>query len=222
MPRIARRIQGGLVYHVINRGNGGAAVFLSDTDYAEFLRLLRESQDRIPIELFAWCLMPNHFHMVVRPEGDDDLGRWMQRLTTTHVRRHHKRHGTFGSIWQGRYKAFPVQNDAHLLTVLRYVERNPVRANHVDRAQDWRWSSAASRLGAGLPDMPGLAAPPVPLPPDWAAYVDEALTPAEIAAVRTSVNRERPFGAEGWVETTAARLGLAGTLRPRGRPRKST
>lgn len=151
-----------------------------------------------------------------------DLGRWMQRVFTTHVRRHHRRHGTFGAVWQGRYKAFPVQDDSHLLTVMRYVERNPVRANLAAHAADWRWSSLAYRSAAATTaaadGTPALELPPVDLPRDWTGFVDRPLTSAELEAVRVSVNRERPYGSASWVAATAARLGLESSLRRRGRP----
>ena len=95
----------------------------------------------MPVDLLGYCLMPNHFHLVLRPHEDGDLGRWMQWLLTTHARRYHRHYGTTGHVWQGRFKAFPVQDDDHLVTVLRYVERNALRAELVSRAEDWKWSS---------------------------------------------------------------------------------
>ena len=96
---------------------------------------------RLPVDLLGYCLMPNHFHLVLRPHHDGDLGRWMQWLLTAHVRRYHRHYVTTGHVWQGRFKAFPVEDDDHLVTVLRYVERNPLRAELVSRAEDWKWSS---------------------------------------------------------------------------------
>ena len=152
---------GGLCYHVINRGNGRARVFHNEADYREFLKLLTSASDRLPLRLLAYCLMPNHVHLVLWPHEDGDLSRWMQWLMTTHVRRHHRRHGTDGHLWQGRFKAFPIQRDEHLLAVLRYVERNPLRAGPVERTEDWPWSS----LGAADPaPVPPLHRGPVPQP----------------------------------------------------------
>ena len=219
MPRTARAAVGGLCYHVLNRGNGRATLFHDPSDYQAFVALLNKARERLPMRLLAYCLMPNHFHLVLWPHADGDLGRWMQWLLTSHVRRHHRRHGTQGHLWQGRFKAFPVQGDAHLLTVLRYVERNPLRAGLVDRAADWPWSSASAHRR----DWPhaALDAAPLPRPKGWRAWVDAPQTPAELAALRQSVQRGRPWGNAEWVETTAARLGLNASLRPRGRPRKT-
>jgi putative transposase len=218
MPRTARASVGGLCYHVINRGNARTVVFRDSSDYEAFVRLIRVASSRLPLDMLSACLMPNHIHLVLRPRGNGDLGRWMQWLLTAHVRRHHRRYGSSGHVWQGRFKAFPIQQDAHLLQVMRYVERNALRANLVGRAEDWQWGSLAWRL-AGYPGS-FLTSPPVPLPHDWLDRVNAPESSAEVAALRHSVNRGAPFGNADWIEATAACLGLESSLRPRGRPRK--
>jgi putative transposase len=219
MPRTRRLAVGGVCYHVLCRGNARQTVFPGERDYEEFIRLLAEHVEAGGMRLLAWCLMPNHVHLALWPREEGELGRFMQRLLTAHVRRHHKRHGGSGHLWQGRYKAFPVQEDRHLLTVLRYVERNPVRAGLAASATDWRWSSHRARLG--LAGGPALAASPTPLPDGWGGFVDAAQTAAELEQLRLSANRGRPFGEAAWAAQTAARLGLEGAFRPRGRPRKA-
>ncbi len=221
MPRTARASVGGLCYHVLNRGNGQAEVFHKQDDYAAFLKLLAQASERVPMRLLAYCLMPNHFHLVVWTLEDGDLGRWMQWLMTSHVRRYHRHYRTSGHVWQGRFKAFPIEESEHLLTVLRYVERNPVRAKKlgVAKAQDWPWSS----IGSPPSDVerPPLDPGPVPRDSNWLSWVNAPLTAAERAALRESVQRGRPFGEPSWQAATAERLGLEASLRPRGRPRKS-
>ena len=219
MPRTARASVGGLCYHVINRGNAREPVFHDSSDYQTFARLIGEACTRLPLDVLAACLMPNHFHLVLQPYGDGDLGRWMQWLLTSHVRRYHRRYGSSGHVWQGRFKAFPIQHDGHLLQVMRYVERNALRANLVVRAEDWRWGSLAWR-DAGDP-LPILAVPPMPLPDNWLIRVNVPESAVELTALRHSVNRGTPFGDTVWVEETAANLGLESSLRSRGRPRKS-
>lgn len=209
-----------MVYHVLNRGNGRAEVFHKQDDYAAFLKLLQEASERLPMRLLAYCLMPNHFHLVVWPRRDGDLSRWMQWLLTSHVRRHHRHYQTSGHVWQGRYKAFPIQDDEHLLTVMRYVERNPVRAKTIPirKAQRWPWSSIGM-----LPknvDRPQLDPGPMRRRRNWLRWVNQPQTEAELRAMRESVNRDRPFGSQLWQKRTAKRLGLEHSLRPRGRPRK--
>src|SRR5438132_4001899 len=118
MPRPRRTTPAGYCYHVLSRGNGRQAVFHKEADYAAFVRLFDEAQKRCAMRVLAYCLMPNHFHLVLWPQRDNDLSRWMQWLLTTHVRRYHEHYHTSGHIWQGRFKAFPIQEDEHLLTVL--------------------------------------------------------------------------------------------------------
>jgi putative transposase len=207
---------GQICYHVINRGNRRETVFHDPDEFREFDALLERTQRACPTRIVAYCLMPNHFHMVMWPRADGEMGRFLQILTTTHVRRYHGRHGTSGRVWQERYKSFPIQRDDHLLRVLRYVERNPVRAGLVGRAAEWRWSSV-QWWRAGV--WPQYADPgPVARPVDWEALLDEPERPAEVEAIRSHVDRGRPFGDEGWTERTAHTLGLEKTLRPRGRP----
>ena len=209
-----------MCYHVINRGNGRDEVFHKAGDYAAFLKLLDEASKRVPMRLLAYCLMPNHFHLVVWTHEDRDLGRWMQWLMTSHVRRYHRHYNSSGHVWQGRFKAFPIEDDDHLLTVLRYVERNPVRAKTIPvrKAQRWPWSSIGE-----LPndvERPVLDLGPVARPKDWLQWVNEPQTEAELKALHESINRGRPFGSDSWQRRTAKRLELESSLRARGRPRK--
>ncbi len=218
MPRTARASVGNLCYHVLNRGNGRQRVFQRDADYAAFLELIAAASERLPLRVVGLCLMPNHFHLLLWPHEDGDLSRWMQWLLTSHVRQYHRQHGTCGHVWQGRFKAFPIAQDDHFLTVLRYVERNPRRAGLVRRAEGWAWSSLALRAARSKL----LAELPVELPRNWAARVNAAETAAELAAVREGVNRGAPFGAATWRTRIAAALGLEASLHPRGRPRKGS
>ena len=218
MPRTARASAGGYCYHVINRGNARQDVFHQPEDFAAFARLLGEASERLPMRLVGWCLMTNHFHLVLWPRHDGDLSRWMQWLLTAHVRRYHTHYQSSGHVWQGRFKAFPIEQDEHLALVLRYVERNPVRAGLVARAEKWGWSSLSAVTG---PDHPPLHAGPVPRGRNWRNWVNQNETEAELAALRQSIVRGAPFGGERWQKRTAKALGLESSLQPRGRPRKS-
>ena len=218
MPRTARAALGNWCYHVLNRGNARAEVFHKEDDYAAFAALFEPACERLRMRILGYCLMPNHFHLVLWPHGDGDLGRWMQWLMTAHVRRYHRHYGSSGHVWQGRFKAFPIQQDEHFLTVLRYAERNPLRARLVKRAEDWTWSSLRGRAAGGS-DL--LSPSPVPLPSQWTKLVNQPQTEAEVAAVRESIRRGKPYGSERWTNLAATKLGLQSTLRPRGRPRKA-
>ena len=221
MPRIARIAPGGIIQHVLNRGNGRMKLFHKPADYDAFVNLLADTAEKVPgVRLLGYCLMPNHWHLILRPSGRGELSAYMRWLSNTHVRRWRQHWHSVGQghVYQGRFKSFPVQDDAHYHTLLRYVEANPLRAGLVRRAERWRWSS----LGApNAPDgRPLLADGPLPRPVDWVAIVNEALDPAPLAAARESVKRGRPFGEPAWVKRTADRLGLGFTLRGRGRPRR--
>lgn len=218
MPRTARASVGGYCYHIINRGNGRAEVFHTEGDYQAFVTLLRQASERIPMRLLAYCLMPNHFHLALWPQCDGDLSTWMQWLLTAHVRRYHRWHESSGHVWQGRFKAFPIQHDAHLLTVLRYIEQNPVRAQLAARVEDWRWSSAW-QWGDPVPG-PRIDPGPVTRPEPWLLWVNGPVEETEMQRIRQSVNRGAPFGSESWMTQTAALLGLEASLRPIGRPQK--
>lgn len=218
MPRTARTISAGICYHVLNRGNARATVFRDSTDFQTFLKLADRSRARTSLAVHAYCLMPNHFHFVVQPHADDDVARWMHWLTTTYAHHQRRRYSSIGHIWQGRFKAFPVQSDRHLLALMRYVERNALRAGLVSRSEHWQWGSLSQRLTGK--SMLQVHTAPVTLPSNWVEIVNETGSAAELEAIRRSVDRGTPYGEEAWSQAVAAQLGLGFTLRPRGRPVK--
>ncbi|MBN8280040.1 MAG: transposase [Gammaproteobacteria bacterium] len=220
MSRTARHIVPGLCYHVLNRGNNRATVFHDPADFEDFIALARDAQDRQPLPILAACLMPNHFHLVVRPGAGTDVSTWLHWLLTSHAFRRHRRHGSSGRVWTGRFKSFPIQDDRHLVTVLRYVERNALRAGLVPTAEEWRWGSLNWRERGRLPLV--LAQPPSPLPSNWRDFVNEPQTPQEIAEIRRCVTRGVPFGEATWSRATARLLGIPDGSGRRGRPPRST
>jgi putative transposase len=165
--------------------------------------------------------MPNPWHLVRWPERDGDLSEFLRWLTVTPTQRGHAHHHTAGTgpLYQGRFKSFPLQEDEHLLAVVRSVERNPLRAGLLGRAASWRWSSLGHRVKGSAARLRD--AGPVPLPEGWPELVQQPPTEAELAAVRQSVVRGTPFGEQGWQRRTATALGLESTLRPVSRPRKA-
>jgi putative transposase len=164
--------------------------------------------------------MPNHVHLVVRPNGSDDIARWTQWLFSTHARHYHAKHQTTGHVWQGRFKSFLIQDDHYLLTVLRYVERNALSAKLVNSAEDWAWGSLNWRRRSTSPME--LTSPPLALPKWWTDFVNQPQTAAEVEAIRTSLHRQRPFGDPVWVKRKACEYGLEQSLINVGRPRKRT
>lgn len=192
MPRSARKVDDDGIYHLLNRGNGQQRVFQKDGDYLAFLQLLGQMKVQFNIGLYAYCLMPNHFHLLVKVPKGENLSRGMQWFTTTHVRRYHQHYRSSGHLWQGRYKSFVIEDDDHFITVARYVEGNPVRAGLVGSAADWGWSSHRGRCGMETDTLIDLL--PVPIVGNWTEYVDTPLTGRELAKARKKVERQTADG----------------------------
>ncbi len=222
MGRPKRTADGGLVYHVLNRANARTTILEFEEDYEAFERVLEEAVGRSGTRLLAYCVMPNHWHLVVWPREDAELSRFTGWLTLTHTQRWHAHRGTTGSghVYQGRFKSFPVQDDDHFYTACRYVERNALRANLVRRAEDWRWCSLYRWKYGTAKEKALLTTWPLPRRPGWIEHVNAVQTEAELEALHHCLKRGRPFGDATWRDRMALRLGLESTLRSRGRPRK--
>jgi putative transposase len=206
----------------MNRASGKRRIFEHDRDYLAFERVLAEMQDRMAMRILAWCVMPNHWHLLLWPRADGDLSKYMRLVTLTHTQRRHAHRGSAGTghLYQGRFKSFVVQDDGHFLRVSRYVEANAFRGHLVERAQDWRWGSL-SHFVQGMADQPPRLEPwPVPRPDNWLEHVNRPADDTELKELRRCARRGRPYGDEAWVATVADQLGLKSTLRPRGRPPK--
>lgn len=210
---------GGFVYHVLNRGARRGRLLDTAADYDAFVRILREALALRPIRLLNFCAMPNHFHLVLWPETDQQMPAFMHWFTATHGIRWRIASNTVGegAVYQGRYKAIPVQTDNHFLTVARYVERNPVRAHLVAHAEEWRWSSLWHR-DVAKDDFP-LATWPIAKPPDWLLSMRVAQSRGEVAAIRRSVNRGCPLGNPGWQDQMAEFFAIPKASTVRGRPK---
>jgi putative transposase len=208
------------VYHVINRANGKRRIFEGDRDYLAFERVLAEMQERVSMRILAWCVMPNHWHLLLWPRQDGDLSNYLRLVTLTHTQRRHASRGSAGTghLYQGRFKSFVVQDDAHFLTVSRYVEANALRGKLVERAEDWRWGSLWRQVRGKIDQPPCVEPWPVVRPRDWLAYVNQPAQAGEVDTLRKCAQRGSPYGNEAWVGNVADQLGLRCTLRPRGRP----
>lgn len=210
---------------MLNRANGRLRLFKKRADFAAFEQVLLEAHERVPLRILAYVVMGNHWHFVVWPKRGrgDDVSEFFRWLTVTHSQRWHAHHGTsgMGHVYQGRFKSFPIAADEHLTGVIRYVERNPLRAGLVDHAQAWPWGSLYRRVSGDARQQRLLAASPVPLGPRWTERVNRPQTEAELDALRRCVQRGQPFGGEAWCAKVTKQLGLEHTYRPRGRPRKS-
>ncbi len=185
----------------MNRAISGTRLFDDEGDYQDFERLLGETVSQTGMRVLSYSLMPNHWHLLPWPTQPEALSKFMARLTVAHSKRWRAYRGTSGRghLYQGRFKAFPIQQDDHFFTVCRYIERNALRAGLVQRAEDWPWCSLYHRenntaLGRSL-----LAPWPIPAPSDWAQRVNNPLTQAELADLRQSTQSGTPFGDAEWI-----------------------
>lgn len=224
MPRLPRVDIGNECYHIINRANARLPIFFREGDYTLFESILAEAKNKYDMRILAYCLMPNHFHLVLYSRKDSDLQKFMQWVTLTHTQRWHVQHNTVGTghLYQGRYKSFLIQGDNHLLSVILYVERNPVRAKLLRKAENWNFSSLSRRLSEDKSKKDLLAEWPISEPDDYLSFVNAPMNEGEIEKIRYSVNRGRPFGSETWSTTMIAKFGLRATVRKKGRQIKGT
>ncbi len=207
MGRLPRTIDDGLVYHALNRGNNRADVFGDDDDRVAFLDALAKTKERYPFRLLGYCLMTNHFHLLLRPEVGQSISRILQSLTVAHTWRYHKRYHTLGHVWQGRFKSPVIQDDAHMLVVLRYIEANPLRARMVTDPAAYRWSSFLCHglgqddpLVSSFPEWEELGKTDAERRRRWRIKVCAVQGEAELMTVRSSLRSGRPFGAPEWTE----------------------
>ena len=222
MPRIARIDIGDSIYHVLNRANARAQIFDTEDDYKQFEHILEDAVEKYSVKLLAYCIMPNHWHLVLHPQHDGDMGQFMGWLTNTHTRRWHTDRDTIGQghLYQGRYKSFLCQEDGHLLTLVRYVERNAKKAQLVKKAEHWQWSSVWRREYGSQEQKKLLSLWPVEMPRRYLEWLNEPQTEEEENVLERSIVKDTPFGSENWVEQMVKKFGLEQTLRSGGRPKK--
>lgn len=223
MPRLARTDIGDYVYHVLNRANARVRIFHTDKDYAQFEVILTEAVEKYTMRLLAYCIMPNHWHLVLYPRESGDMGQFMGWLTNTHTRRWHAAKKTIGHghLYQGRYKSFLCQTDGHFLTLARYVERNAKKANLVQRVEQWKWSSAWRREYGTLEQRKMLAEWPVEIPKNYFRLLNDPQTENEEQALERATEKGTPFGNSTWIEKIVKKFGLEQTLHHVGRPKKN-
>ncbi len=219
MARPLRITPAGFAYHVFNRANARVPIFIDEKDYLQFENILIYASQLFDMPICTYCIMPNHWHLVLWPKEDNALSKFVGWLTMTHTKRWHASHKTngYGHLYQGRFKSFPVQDDYHFLTLCRYVERNPVSSGFVDEPQDWRWSAIWHRYTSKDGTLP-YSNWPVDMPKNWLALVNQSLNEKEVIEIRRCVERNRPFGEMVWMHNTASSLGLASAIKPTGRP----
>lgn len=221
MPRIKRVDVGGEVYHVLNRSNARVQIFDNDKDYKQFEDILEEAVAKYDMRLLAYCIMPNHWHLVLYPKSDGDLSQFMSWLSNTHTRRWHISKETVGQghLYQGRYKSFICEKDQHLLTVLRYVERNAKTANLVKFAEQWRWSSVWRREQGTIAKKKLLSVWPTTIPKEYLKSLNQPLTTREEEKLSLSEEKSVPYGNDSWKDKVVTKYGIDQVLRKVGRPK---
>ena len=211
MARIARVVVPGLAHHVTQRGNRRQQIFFGDEDFAEYRRLMAVSCRECGTRVWAYCLMPNHVHLIMVPSSADGLRCAVAEAHRRYTRMINLREGWRGHLWQERFHSF-VMDEPHLLAAARYVERNPARAGLCDHAQDWPWSSADAHL-RGANDALVEVRPLLKLIPDWRGYLCAPDADGLAEQLNLHSRTGRPLGTDDFVKRIEVRL--ARRLRPR-------
>jgi putative transposase len=206
MSRIARVIAAGIPHHVTQRGNRRMTTFFADEDYHTYINLMAEWCRKCAVEIWAYCLMPNHVHLIAVPESEDGLRRGIGDAHRRYSRMINFRQDWRGHLWQGRFASFPM-DESYLLAAARYVEMNPVRARLVPDATSWPWSSARAHL-AGRDDRLVKVAPLLEMAGDWKLFLCAA-TDEEMEKIRRHERSGRPLGSESFVERLESDLARA-------------
>ncbi len=219
MPRIARVVVPGCPHHITQRGNRREDVFFGDNDCQKYLQLLLEYSQKHGLETLAYCLMTNHVHLVSVPAQRDSLSSVLKPVDMRYAQHVNWTHGISGRLWQGRFFSC-VLDDEHLWAAIRYVERNPVRARIVGKAEAYPWSSASAHCG--LRRDPILSHLPMGGPPEsgWAAWLIEKDDEKMLATLRMNTRTGRPAAGRQFVKDLELRLGCRLLANPVGRPQK--
>ncbi|MCG8694799.1 MAG: transposase [Minwuiales bacterium] len=221
MARLARIVAPGVPHHVTQRGNRRLETFFDDDDYKAYLALMAEFCAEAGAAVWAYCLMPNHVHLILVPKDPDGLRRALGEAHRRYTRRINAREGWRGHLWQERFNSFPMDED-YLIAAARYVELNPVRAGLVRRPRDWRWSSARAHL-RGRDDSLVEVAPLLERIPDWTAFLAGGMAEEDIDRIRRHSRTGRPLGGKRFIQRLERRLGRALAPRkpgpkPKGQP----
>lgn len=219
MARLARIVVADVPHHVTQRGNRRQPVFFGDEDYRAYLALLKEFTRRAGVAVWAWCLMPNHVHLMLVPPTPDALRGALAEAHRRYSRMVNLREGWRGYLWQGRFASCPM-DEAHALMAARYIELNPVRARLVRRPEDWPWSSARAHLGGGRDGLTRQGALGIRAR-DWARFLAAGLDDDALETIRRGERTGRPLGSRDFVERLETETGRALAPRKRGpKPRR--
>lgn len=210
---MARVVAPGLPHHITQRGNRRQQTFFCEEDYRTYLHLMAEWCSRWKVEIWAYCLMPNHVHLIAVPPSKEALTGAIAEAHRRYTYRVNLREGWTGHLWQGRFSSFPM-DEAHLYTAARYIELNPVRSGLVEEPWQYPWSSAAAHL-AGQDDRLVQVRPLLDMFGDWREYLTQGIPVEDTEALRRHERTGRPLGDEAFLTRLEEALGR--TLRPRKR-----
>ena len=223
MPRLARSVCAQVPHHITQRGNRREQVFFTDEDRQAYLGWLKEYAEKHEVDILAYCLMTNHIHLVAVPRTEDGLQQTLKPLHMRYAQRINRTRGWKGHLWQGRFFSSAL-DEAYLWAAIRYVERNPVRARMVRKAENYRWSSAAAHCGLMHDDVLTTTSSwrkQFEAIGDWSAWLAQGDEPQELEVLRRNADKGLPCGSEKFIRKLERLTGRALQYRPQGRPRKN-
>jgi putative transposase len=219
MPRFRRLVVAGYPHHVTQRGVRRQTTFFDDLDYQTYLALALKAKEQFRVELWAYCLMPNHIHAIAVPREDGELSRFFATLHRRYARATNARYDWRGHLWQERFYSV-VMDEPHTLSAMRYVELNPVRAGLAATAQDWRWSSARGNLSLISDPLIDKKDTRHPLVSDWREFLSEPVVERELEQLRRRTRVGRPSGDSDFIDRIEAKSGRSVRKRLRKKPKR--
>jgi putative transposase len=220
MPRRRRVILPGFPHHVTHRGNRRLDIFREDVDYRFYLRKLSEYTRQYAIDLYSYCLMNNHVHLIPVPDSRTALSSCLHDLHGLYADYFNRKYELSGHLWQERFFACVLDN-SHLWNAIRYVERNPVRAEIVTRAENYHWSSAQAHCRLREDDLLDEDFPPPGLIPDWSLWLESELSDSELEQIRSATHKGIPYSSKAFAQGLESLLGIRILPRKKGRPIKT-
>ena len=217
MARIARAVAEGMPHHIVQRGNRCQKTFFSDDDYGAYIDLMAQWCRKHDVEVWAYCLMPNHVHLIVVPSKAENLRLAIGEAHRRYTRRINFRKGWRGHLWQERFSSY-VMDERYMLACTRYIENNPVRANLAARPEQWKWSSAAAHISGKKDKLVNVLPLLSIIKEDWRRFLAGGLLPKEMADIRKHERTGRPLGSATFMDQIEVKLGRI--LRPQKPGRK--
>ena len=222
MPRIARVVGVGLPHHITQRGNYRQQIFKDDNDRQQYLSFLRAESVRYGVTILAYCLMPNHLHCIAVPKRQESMGNTFKYVNMKYSQYFNRRSGERGHLFQGRFFS-SIMDERYTMACARYIERNPVRAQMVEKAWEWRWSSSKVHCGMDKKDdlaVKGLFDYIDFTEDEWKEFIKQEDDPGEVATIKRQTLRGRPIASVNFIEKMEKKLKRVLLVKTKGRPKK--